>query len=474
MNILQVRTGASTLRNLGDDGTVLQSSNGSGGVPVTTGGPTGRQRFVSDMLGANISNLYFMVWPNDLRYTGNPTDFNVTGYTRDFRQVLNGMIEAGIAASTIYLGSPTWYDTTHYAIGGAGFTGSNDTINQSYRQATLDLATEYGTKYADVYAAIQPLGLSAFVAADVHWNDLGHATGADAFTAATTPNVKPKTTALVTSSSGVGQLGLTWAAPVSGTVTNYTVQHGIDGTYDYATTQNVAGLSGAWTGLAGGSYRLRVRANFNDGTSSPWAYASAVQAVAAAGGTTFFTDTFTDTNGTLLTAHTSDSGVGWALGSGATQTGGAPTLTGGRVYSTGTAGVWRAQTISPSADYTVTALYDFVAASGGENSGFCGRMDPAANTYYWARWNSSGWSLFKTVAGTATQLGSTVADTFTSGSRTADLVMNGSTISLKVDGATIISVTDTAITGAGSPGLRPLNQTSTTARQITSLTAVTL
>ena len=73
-----------------------------------------------------------------------------------------------------------------------------------------------------------------------------------------------------------------------------------------------------------------------------------------------------------------------------------------------------------------------------------------------ARWrNGTGWQLFKYVAGTATQLGSTVTAAYSAGvTHTAKLTCNGSAISLHVDGVlTIGPIADTAITAAGFGGI---------------------
>lgn len=111
-----------------------------------------------------------------------------------------------------------------------------------------------------------------------------------------------------------------------------------------------------------------------------------------------------------------------------------------------------------SADYTVSADLVFVSSDVASPS-VCGRMSTSANTFYMARYNTDlggGWQLYKRVAGTFTQLGSTASATFTSGTKNLVLRMSGSTIELYKEGSgtPTISATDTAISAAGKSGLR--------------------
>jgi hypothetical protein len=143
----------------------------------------------------------------------------------------------------------------------------------------------------------------------------------------------------------------------------------------------------------------------------------------------FASDLFTDANGTTLQSHTPTGGGTWTKHS----------------------------ATPPAADYDVACDVLLISATTTNGAGPAGRMDAAANTCYFARYNSNtgGWELFKLVAGVATQLGSTVTQSLTLAQRyRATLSLRGTTISLAVDGVTIISVTDSAISAAGAVGLR--------------------
>jgi hypothetical protein len=227
--------------------------------------------------------------------------------------------------------------------------------------------------------------------------------------------------------------------------------------------------------LDGGTYRARVRANFADGTHSPWIVAAASQLVIGAS-TTFMLDTFTDADGTNITSHTGETGATWTL-----ITGYAPAtpskISSNRLYTTTTNGGYQASGTPASADYYVEAVISYLSNIAGDSCAICGRIDPAANTQYFARYGNTagGWQLFKVVAGTPTQLGSTVAAAFPTGDKTLRLTMQGTTIKLSVDGVDQITVTDSAISGAGLAGVRMTTvQTSTTGAQVNSIKAVTL
>ncbi len=477
LNKVATALNATTIRNNGIGGTVVQASNDATGSPMVD---NGRGRFVANVLGANISDLTILMWPNDLRYTGNPSVFNVAGYVRDMREIINGMIIAGIPAAGILLCSPTWYDSSHYAIGGTGFTGSTDAINVTYQQATLDLAKEYGTFYADIYTAIRDNGgLSLFVSGDVHWNDAGHQVAATAALAATRPNTTAKITTLTGTSTVPGQLDITGSA-VSGAA-SYEVQIDVAAGYTYSGgSANPATPSASFTGLTqGNGYKYRARAVFGDGTKSAWTFgASAVTIASSSGTTAFFNDTFTGTTGDIITAHTSDTGHTWALQSGTTSDV-TPRIDANRLRGPGTTGAWRAQITAPTADYDVDATIDWLTSLSTDNVAICGRMQAAANTFYWARFSNTvgGFELYKMVAGVSTKLGATYTDAFTSGSRDVRLRMQGSTISFYVADMTApkITVTDADITGPGSPGFRSVgSQTTGTGREITSLKATAL
>lgn len=174
------------------------------------------------------------------------------------------------------------------------------------------------------------------------------------------------------------------------------------------------------------------------------------------GGSAFLSDSFADTDATLLTAHTGEAGATWTAHPVYAATP-RPTITANGVYFPALPQCLVASGSPPNADYFVEMAMDFKTVVGTLNVGPAGRIDPSVNTMYWARYHSGnlGFELYKTVANTTTILGEIVPYAFPTGTtHVLRLTMVGSVISLDVDGVNLITVTDTAITAAGKAGFR--------------------
>lgn len=172
----------------------------------------------------------------------------------------------------------------------------------------------------------------------------------------------------------------------------------------------------------------------------------------------FLNDGFND-GAVELSLHTGETGASWTQHS-ASGTTATVTATTNRVRTAviNLNAIYYASGVPSSSDYTVT-LPMFVASQPTSGSiGPIARVDTATETYYHFRMNlsgGSGWQLFKFVAGVATQLGSTVLEAITnSNTYVMELVVQGTTITGKVDGVTKVSVTDAAISAIGKAGLR--------------------
>ena len=162
----------------------------------------------------------------------------------------------------------------------------------------------------------------------------------------------------------------------------------------------------------------------------------------------FITDTFTDTDGVLLSAHTPDSGGSWALNSAYTATGEINT---NRARSTaGSATNYYHSAVPPSADYSVTITMEAMGASTTDN-GCTGRGSTDAKTYYVVRCDDTEITLRKVVAGTFTLLG-TYAGAVVNGDTVA-LDMAGTTIRALQNGTQRLSVADSAISAVGYAGV---------------------
>lgn len=173
----------------------------------------------------------------------------------------------------------------------------------------------------------------------------------------------------------------------------------------------------------------------------------------------FITDTFTGANGTRLDAHTSDSGATWSYRTGAFDSN--FTLSNGRCINANAVGTAKASVVASSPDYSVSLDVYVAGTSAGTRAGVCARCSFSAvletTTYLFQIYAAGGgWQLYKIIADSATQLGSTVSQTLTAGTtHRLEIRVSGNQISGYVNGVLKIGpITDTAITEAGSPGIR--------------------
>ena len=167
-------------------------------------------------------------------------------------------------------------------------------------------------------------------------------------------------------------------------------------------------------------------------------------------------DPFTDTTGTLLSAHVFPGGYRWVqdivLGGPADLA-----INSNHVYCTGPANAvvyYHCTAFPTSADVTVRGV--FVAPPGGTSQYVDlvarGQGGNVIGNRYYARWDvaASAWRIRKGIGGSDFTLGTSPDNTL---GTTVNFVVHGSSLSLIVDGVTKISVTDTDIAVAGAIGL---------------------
>ena len=166
------------------------------------------------------------------------------------------------------------------------------------------------------------------------------------------------------------------------------------------------------------------------------------------------TDNFTDTSGTLLSAHTTDSAHTWVLGPSATGTMSIHT-SGTEAYGNATARYY-STFVPATADYTITMVISAIT-SGDVSEGILARMSTTDQTYYWFFWHSGNarWELRQYVSGTPSDL-----DTYSGDSpigatpMTMTVEITDAAKILKINGVTRINYTATnTITAAGRPGI---------------------
>lgn len=182
---------------------------------------------------------------------------------------------------------------------------------------------------------------------------------------------------------------------------------------------------------------------------------------------TFVQDTFTAANGTNITSRTGEVGATWTNGSPAAtfliQSNRAYPTVAGNSYTSG---------LPATAEYSVECDYYIASKTG--SSGPAGRINPGANTYYYAYHNNptNEWLLVKIVTGTITTLGVWVSATTAGQTYNIKLELLNATKKVYIDGIERISSADNAITGAGRAGMRSgAGNTSTTGMHMTNFLA---
>lgn len=119
--------------------------------------------------------------------------------------------------------------------------------------------------------------------------------------------------------------------------------------------------------------------------------------------------------------------------------------------------------IPSKADYIVRCRLFYASSIFSTQIGLCGRLDPTNFTCYLAFFDDGSpttINLYKVVSGSGTFLQGANSGFSAGESHELQLTMVGSTISVQVDGTTVLSTTDTSITAAGQAGFSDQNQMS--------------
>lgn len=166
----------------------------------------------------------------------------------------------------------------------------------------------------------------------------------------------------------------------------------------------------------------------------------------------YISDTFTDTNGTAIASHTPNVGGAWNVS-------GAITITSNQLIcgQFGSGHPYNSTTSMASADYEVLADVVWAGAADGnaDMAGVIGRFNTAASDYYFAYYNTTGaaWHLSKAISGSESSLGTSAMAYVQGQTHTLTLRMQGTTITMLVDGVSLVSVTDTALTLTQNAGI---------------------
>jgi len=199
--------------------------------------------------------------------------------------------------------------------------------------------------------------------------------------------------------------------------------------------------------------------------------------------TTYVNDTFSDTNGTALSAHAGETGASWTLLSAPS---GSPALQiqGNKLQQVGTATVfalYRASGTPASSDYG--CLINMVVSAALPASCSWGpgvRFASAAVTGYFALYdpNGSAWQIYRANAGAFETVGGTYSQALSVATYAVKLSAEGTgatvTLALNIDGTDRLVVTDTSasrITSTGFAGFWWSQSAASTAMQFDSVVA---
>jgi hypothetical protein len=222
------------------------------------------------------------------------------------------------------------------------------------------------------------------------------------------------------------------------------------------------------------------------GNGSTWVLSGTQSNIPYPTPTTYYEDDFTGTPGNAMSGRTPLVGAGYsAVSGGSTNT---AVIGGGgvTVRSAASTNASRSQVLSPGNNLAITCDIDFVATLANDQPSVIWRVSGSQATFLMFRWNqaTSAWQFFNFVNNVATQVGSDIAGTFTSGTKhitITDVVDNlvtptQSTINISVDGTPVITnLVQSAVLIAGYSGFR-ISQTqgASTGRQISYVKAATI
>lgn len=126
-------------------------------------------------------NVILLVGLNDLRL--NDAAFTVQNFQNDLGEMVDGIVAGGVSESNIVIGSPPYNTEASYAAA-SPWDGGSRSKHAAYTAACAAVASEKGTKYADVYQYMTDNGGDSLVGVDgIHPNDAGHVAIAAAFLA---------------------------------------------------------------------------------------------------------------------------------------------------------------------------------------------------------------------------------------------------------------------------------------------------
>jgi hypothetical protein len=476
INLFATAKSAGSPLNSGIGGTWLQNTPSVASAPAATT-DNGRDRFVGATLGTSKRDaLVVMYHINESRYTQDFVNVTPAAYKNDLQECMNGWILGGYRQNKIILSNDVWVTDSRLANTSPVQTRAG---LEAFVTATNEVAAEYGVFLADTYNYMKNNGGDALIdggdTPPLHPGDVGHA----AINASLLAAVRSYVAAAAPTAVGTAGGNLTVSFPAITGAVSYDVECTLKGQFTFPNTSNVAVPTKTFTSLAAGEYVCRYRPVYGNGQKGSWNFNIVPVEV---GATLFLVDSFNVTaDGTTLITHTNgETGHTWANQPVTPVESPAVALQGGRVVSgSATGAVKQASPVPPSANYEVTTWIDTRSVLTTGQCGPAGRMQAAADTFYYARYTEGAtptFSLYKRITGTAVQIGSNYTATIPLNSVVKlTLRMVGTTISLLVDDVVRVTGTNNEITLAGKAGIRLAGvQAADTGAQITAVQAKAL
>lgn len=453
--------------NNGIPGTVVQDTNGYQGVPYTS---NMRDRFTADMTGINKRSLGIMAGGfNDARQTCCASTLNSPNYGIQLRQVLDGMAEGGYDINHTLLVCPYYINDAGLANAPLGSGTQTRAAFVAYVTECLNAGFEYGVFAYDAYTYGLNNGYPACIGGDnIHPLNCGHVIIETGALASQQTNTLAQA-AITASGTLTGELDAFLSPPSTGPPLTYTSEYALAGTYSYTGTTTGSSTTPLWTSLASGTYCVRTKANYSAGPSSPWNRACGVNVSPPV------YDTFTDTPGVNITAHTGEAGSPWIAQPGLSPATPAKIDNANRLYSTVTASGTNEDTYQASGgSFSTTSYYCKITLTKlstvtADGAGCATRMDPVLNQFYFVEWNetSGGYQMRQRINGVTSQIQGTQVQPFNPGeSHVLELITTGTaTVEgiMIVDGVTLLDRNfNNAIPAAGKCGVYFKTATTTT------------
>ena len=158
----------------GMSGTLLQDASN------TPYGNAGYSRYQSAIINRDPDYLFILYGINDLRFN----DASVTVFQTELTKIVQDSIASGIKPGNITIGNPPYIDSAAYT-SSAPFNAGSLAKQEQYSEATHAVAHQLGTKWADVFGAMQSHGKDSLVFDSLHPDAAGHQVIANALLSAT-------------------------------------------------------------------------------------------------------------------------------------------------------------------------------------------------------------------------------------------------------------------------------------------------